>query len=447
MTDAAASRTLTDDVTAPIAARLAAANAAFVRAYPGESASRQPAQVLYVAADAFHAGTATDAGAAALAALAAHAPDGPSLARILGVGIAGEAAAPWYERVVAKLRRAPLEDVRIDFEDGYGVRADAEEDAHAVRAAQAVVDAARAGALPSSYGPRVKPLNEDVRARSIRTTDVFLTALARASGGAPPPGLRLTLAKITVPEQVAAFAEILAALETRLALPARSLVFEIMIEVGQAVIDARGFTCVRALVDAGGGRCIAAHLGTYDYTASLGVTAQHQRMAHPACDFAKHVMQVSLAGTGVEICDGSTIVLPVPPAGATPDEAQAVVEDAWSRHAADVRRSLEQGYYQGWEMHPAHLPSRYGALYAFFLEALPAASRRMRAFLARASYVSEGAGIADDAATGQALLNFFLRGLSCGAITAEEARATGLTPEELAGRSFPRILAGRRKGG
>jgi hypothetical protein len=281
----------------------------------------------------------------------------------------------------------------------------------------------------------------------MRTTDVFLTALAAARGKAALPGLRLTLAKVTVPGQVAAMADLLEMLEAKLGYAAGSLRFEIMIEVAQAVIDASGRTCVRALVDAGKGRCIAAHLGTYDYTASCGVTAQHQKMTHPACDFAKQVMQVSLAGTGVEICDGSTNVLPVAPPGATPEQTNAIVQDAWRRHAADVRMSLEQGFYQGWDMHPMQLVPRYGALFGFFLEALPAASRRMRAFLERASHVSDASGIADDAATGQALLNFFLRGLSCGAITEEEARGTGLTGEELAGRSFPRILAGRRKSG
>ena len=50
----------------------------------------------------------------------------------------------------------------------------------------------------------------------------------------------------------------------------------------------------------------------------------------------------------------------------------------------------------------------------------------------------------DDAATGQGLLNFFLRGISCGALTEAEALATGLTLAELRGRSFVRILKGRR---
>jgi hypothetical protein len=52
----------------------------------------------------------------------------------------------------------------------------------------------------------------------------------------------------------------------------------------------------------------------------------------------------------------------------------------------------------------------------------------------------------DDAATGQGLLNFFLRGMNCGAITEAEVLATGLTMEELRSKSFAAIMAGRGGG-
>ena len=183
---------------------------------------------------------------------------------------------------------------------------------------------------------------------------------------------------------------------------------------------------------------------------SLGITAAHQHMAHPACDFAKHVMQVSLAGTGVWISDGSTNVLPVPlyevPASDFQRrENQAAVLAAWQRHAADVKRLLAGGFYQGWDLHLAQLPTRFGALFAFFQGALPRAAERMRGFLARATHASDAAGIADDLATGQALLNFLVRGTSSGAITDDEATSSGLTVEEIRGRSFPNVLLARRR--
>jgi len=51
----------------------------------------------------------------------------------------------------------------------------------------------------------------------------------------------------------------------------------------------------------------------------------------------------------------------------------------------------------------------------------------------------------DDAATGQGLLNYFLRAVNCGAITADEAQALmGLTTVELRSASFVKILDGRK---
>ncbi len=425
-----------------IASRLAIANAAFVARYPGESAARQPCHVIYVGAHDFHETVAREWADTAMHTLDEHAADASSLAEIVGLPCASAEDRALAEtiraRVVAKLRAEAVEDMRVDFEDGYGVRPDAEEDAHVEAVAAAMARGMSAGTLPPFIGIRVKPLNEDVRARSVRTTDGFLSTLAAHTGKRLPSGFCINLAKVTNPEQVAAFADLLDALERSIGFANGSLVFEIMIEVAQAVIGPRGEAMVPLLVEAGRGRCIAAHLGTYDFTASCGITAAHQSMAHPACDFAKQVILQSLAGRGVAISDGATHIVPVGDRDA--------IRSAWRRSASDIRRSLVQGYYQGWDMHPAQLPIRYAALYAFFLEALPKATARMKAFLSKATHASgdASAGVLDDAATGQALLNFFLRGMSCGAITDDEALATDLTLDEIRGRSFPKILAARR---
>jgi len=264
----------------------------------------------------------------------------------------------------------------------------------------------------------------------------------------------VTLAKVTVPEQVAALAGLLGRLEEGLGLPARALELEIMIETPQAIVNARGESNVLRLVEAGDGRCMAAHFGTYDYTASLALTAAHQHMAHPVCDFARQMIQVSLAGTGIWLSDGATNVLPIPPhreadrtlTGREIEENRAAVQNAWSLHYAHVRRSLASGYYQGWDLHPAQLPTRYAALYSFFLEGLEAASTRLRNFVEKAGQATLVGEVFDDAATGQGLLNYFLRALACGAITESEAvEKSGLTLEELKSRSFLRILENRRK--
>src|SRR4029077_14314499 len=178
-------------------------------------------------------------------------------------------------------------------------------------------------------------------------------------------------------------------------------------------------------------------------------TAAYQQMTHPACDFAKHVMQVTLAGTGVMLSDGATHVIPVGPhrgQNLTHDqieENRRVVHRAWRLHYDHVRHSLENAYYQGWDLHPAHLPTRDAAVYAFFLESLEAASVRLRSFVEKAAQATLVGDVFDDAATGQALLNYFLRALNCGAITEEEAVAAGLSLDELRSRSFLKILEHR----
>jgi hypothetical protein len=242
-------------------------------------------------------------------------------------------------------------------------------------------------------------------------------------------------------------------LERTLGLSSRALRFEVMVETPQIIIDHEGRSLLPRLVEIGDGRLAGAHFGTYDYTASLNITAAHQRMGHPANDFAKHVMQVALAGTGVWLSDGSTAVLPVPvhraAAGSKLTDAQvaenrAAVHGAWRMHFDDVRHSLVGGFYQGWDLHPAQLVTRYAALYAFFLEGIEAAGARLRNFVDKAAQATLVGNVFDDAATGQGLLNFFLRGINSGAVTEAEAlRMTGLTEEDFRGRSFTRIMSAR----
>jgi citrate lyase beta subunit len=348
-----------------------------------------------------------------------------------------------------------VEDFRIDFEDGYGNRPDSEEDGHVAQAAGEVAAGQLAGMLPAFLGIRVKPLNEELRRRSLRTLEIFLTTLVER-GGTLPTGFVITLPKITIPEQVAHVGVALGALEHRLGLPEGTVPLELMVEMPQAIIDAEGRCPLAGLVAAGAGRVRGAHFGTYDYTAGLSITAACQRMSHPACDFAKGVMQVALAGTGVWLSDGATGIMPVPihraPEGTTlsPSEQaenRASVHRAWALHYADVRHSLETGFYQGWDLHPAQLPTRYAAIFAFFLEGLEAAGERLRNFLDQAAQATLVGDVFDDAATGQGLLNYFLRAINSGAVSeADATRMTGLTADDFQSRSFGRILERRRPG-
>lgn len=415
---------LSDAVRTDIAASLAAVDAELARRYPGDPGTRQPVHTVYVPADAFAADTVRTWGDRALAALDEHAPDAESLARVLGLpdGLAG----PVHDRVRAKLEREPVEDLRIDFEDGYGPRPDAEEDAAAVAAARIVSAAVADRSAPPYVGIRMKCMEAAVRDRGIRTLDIFLTELMDAGG--LPDGLVLTLPKVTFPQQVGAMVRLCEEFEKARGLDAGRIRFEIQIETTQAILGPDGTATVALLIGAAEGRASGLHYGTFDYSASCGVSPAHQSMDHPVADHAKAVMQVAAAGTGVRLCDGSTNVLPVGPADR--------VHDAWRLHYGLVRRSLARAYYQGWDMHPGHLPTRYAAVYAFYRDGFAVAADRLAAYVAKA-----GGDVMDEPATAKALSGYLLRGLDSGALDAAEVTAaTGLARGELdvlAGRPAP----------
>jgi citrate lyase beta subunit len=369
--------------------RLAAHDAHLRARYPGERPGRQPVHTVYVPADRVTPDLVEQWGADALTALDGHPPL--------------PFPAPLEQRVRAKLAAEPIEDLRVDFEDGYGIRDDATEDA-AVRSAAAAL---RDGVLPPFVGIRMKSLEAATRHRALRTLDLFLSTYEGP--------FTVTLPKVSDPVQVATMVALCEKLEAAYGLAAGVLRFEVQIELPAAVVGADGAATVARLITAAGGRCTGLHYGTYDYSAAAGIAAAFQSMDHPAADHAKAVMQAAAAGTGVRLSDGSTNVLPV----GTPDEVHA----AWALHARLVRRSLERGFYQGWDLHPAQLPTRFAATYGFFADGRDAAVTRLRRYLDRRS-----GGILDEPATARALAAFLLRGLDCGALDQSDV---GFTRTEL----------------
>jgi citrate lyase beta subunit len=477
-------RTLPPDSLQEIATRLSLAHRVFDRRYPGPPAERQPVHVVYGGAHLFRSGTTRRLGDLALKSLDEYAPDFAAFARAIGLADADRLpAAPdaiasiakaveadpgavrrenrpaWlactvYRRVREKLRREPVEDFRLDFEDGYGNRPDDEEDGHALSAANEVSAGMNAGELPPFLGIRIKPLTEELRERSIRTLDIFLTELAAKSRGELPKHFCITLPKVTLPDEVAALADICSRLEPMLDLEPGALRIELMVETSSAILNERGEVNLLPLVSAARGRCVAAHFGPYDYTSSLGIAAPRQAPTHPASDFARLVMQVALAGTGIRIADGPLNVLPIPPFRAAKDAAalaprqieenRATVHLGWKLEFDHVRRALELGFYQGWDLHPAQLPARFAAVYSYFLENQDSSAERLRNFVDKAAQATRIGQVFDDAAMVQGLLNYFLQAIHCGAMTAQEAQAlTGLSQEELSAGSFVKILARR----
>jgi len=327
------------------------------------------------------------------------------------------------ERVRAKLAVEAIEDLRIDFEDGFGDRGDAAEDAAVVAAARELARAGAQGTATPFSGIRIKCLEAATRRRGVRTLALFVAelvaaraALAEGEDRGLPDGFVVTLAKVTAPHQVEAMALVCEQVEGANGLPPGSLRFEVQVETPQSLLAADGTATVARLVHAAPGRVTALHYGTYDYSASLGIAAAYQSMEHPAADHAKSVMQLAVAGTGVRLSDGSTNVLPV-------GDPQAV-DAAWRLHGRLVRRSLERGFYQGWDLHPAQLPSRFAATYAFYREGAASALARLAAYV---GFVPDDGGVLDEPATARALAWFLGRGVDCGALTEAEVReATGL---------------------
>jgi len=441
--------TLSNEDLSEITGRLVSANADFSKRFPGESGRRQALHTVYGGAHLFKANSAERLGGAAIRTLEAFAEDADEFAS--AIGVPPDLADTVFQRVLEKLGREPIEDFRIDFEDGYGVRPDAEEDGHAVAAAEEVAKGMAAGSLPPFIGIRVKPFNDEFHKRSLRTLDLFITAMLDASDGKLPANFVVTLPKIVSPAQVTAIADAFDRMEPGLGLPASALRMEMMIETTQSLFDETGGVALPKLVDASRGRCVAAHFGVYDYTANCSITAAYQEMGHPACDLARGLMQIGLAGTGIWLSDGATNIMPIPPHrgdSLSPEQERKnrrVVHRAWKLHYDDVRHSLKNGFYQGWDLHPAQFPTRYAAVYTFFLESLDIASERLSNFIDKAAQATLVGDVFDDAATGQGLLNYFLRALNCGAVTEKEVqKLTGLSSAELRLGSFMKILEGRK---
>ncbi|GAA3433005.1 DUF6986 family protein [Kutzneria kofuensis] len=380
-----------DKLVSELDSQLSDVDAVRERLYPGSAGARQPVHTVYVPADAVVPDLVDSWGKRALAALDEFAPDAGALTDATGVD-----AVPVHDRVRSKLAREPIEDLRIDFEDGYGSPDDATEDRHVVAAAEVL----EAAATPFS-GVRIKGFEPSGRRRGVRTLALLLDALNPL-----PPNFVITLPKVTSVEQV----ESMVWLCTQLERFDHELRFELQIETTQAVLGPDGAATVARMIHASDRRCVGLHYGTYDYSAACGVTAAHQSMEHPVADHAKNVMLLAAAGTGVTVSDGSTNILPVGGSDA--------VHAGWRLHTRLVTRSLSHALYQGWDLHPHQLPTRFLATFSFYRNAFPQAAARLRAYLSKSSGT-----FLDEPATAQAMSAALVRGMDCGALDVAEVEA------------------------
>ncbi len=459
--------------------KLKKANTSFQEIYPGDRIERQAVHTVYGGANLFKYNAADSLGERALDIFNTYAPDFISFGKIFGLEGINEidpklsskdilihyealSAAERknhpvrlsyevYNKVIRKLEREAIEDFRIDFEDGYGNRSNEEEDQTAIDAATEVAKGMKEKKLPPFIGIRIKPFTEEMKERGLRTLEIFVTTLVKETKGKLPDNFVVMLPKVTIPEQPATLANFFDILEEELKMQKGSLKMEMMVETTQAIMDIHGTNPLYRFIKAANGRCIAMHFGTYDYTASCSITARYQEMDHPVCDFAHHMTKVALAHTGIWLSDGATNTMPIGPhRGDNMTEAQLkenrdTVHRAWKKGYDHIRHSLWNGFYQGWDLNPAQFPMRYAAVFAFFLESYDDAVERLKTFVEKAARATLIGDVFDDAATGQGLLNYFLRALNSGAITEEEVLVTGLTMDEIRGRSFKKILENRKK--
>ncbi len=462
-----------------IFSKLRKANLDFQKIYPGDRSDRQPVHTVYGGADLFKHNTAEFLSEKAVKSLLTYAPNFMVFGNVFhlkGVekllldeseiealedelksmstgkrknhpaGLSFDV----YNKVIQKLKTEAVEDFRIDFEDGFGNRSDEEEDQVAMQAANEVAKGMELETLPAFIGIRIKPFTEEMKERSLRTLDIFLTTLFKETNGKLPDNFVVMLPKVTIVEQVEALVQFFEIIEDEFDLLNRSLKMEMMVETTQSIMDENGKNPLRKFILASDKRMIATHFGTYDYTASCNITAKYQEMDHPVCDFAHHMTKVALSHTGIWLSDGATNTMPIGPhrgnelTEAQLKENEKVVHNAWYKGYQHVRHSLWNGFYQGWDLNPAQLPMRYAAVFAFFLESYDDAVERLKIFVGKAARATLIGDVFDDAATGQGLLNYFLRALNSGAISEEEVLATGLTLEEIRTRSFAKILKDRK---
>ena len=449
-------------------------NKEFHQIYPGVMRERQPLHTVYGGAHLFKFNVAERLGGVAKKHLADHAPSSWTLARALRLDgwqklpdTAKEAEAlfaekissavnqpAWfantvYKRVTDKLDREPVEDFRIDFEDGFGVRSNKEEDDTAKTAAAETAKGMKEKCLPPFIGIRIKDFDTAPR-RAIRTLDIYLGELLDKSGGKLPNNFVITLPKVFVTEHVICLVDVLEELESRYKLKPGSLRIEVMIELTQSIISHRGVTAVWNFVKQSRGRCRGVHFGTYDYTASCDIIADMQTMDNPTCDFAKHVMQVSLMRSQVMLSDGSTNIMPVPLYPQPENSAQASantarIHEAWRLQYSHILHSLRSGFYQGWDLHPGQIIVRYATCYAFFLRSFSAMVERMQNFIEVSAQATLVGNVFDDAATGQGLINFFLKAYHCGAILEKDINDIGIRLVDLESHHFPNIVKNYRK--
>src|SRR5690242_11974061 len=223
---------------ADVERRLSTADAHLADHYPGDDGRRQPIHTVYIPGSRYSTAMPAEWGVAALD--AARAEGGlDAVAALVGASNGNDCEPDTLAALVEhKLTTEPIEDLRIDFEDGYGTFDDATEDSDVAQAIAGLRVALDTGTSTPFVGTRFKCLEAETRARGLRTLDMFVSGLVESGG--LPDGLNLTLPKVTSVDQVEAMVAVATALEEANGLPHGRIRFEVQVETPQAILDASG---------------------------------------------------------------------------------------------------------------------------------------------------------------------------------------------------------------
>lgn len=355
-----------------------------------------------------------------------------------------------HARVHERLQARPVEDLRVDFEGSYGTRDDAEEDGHAIAAAEAVAQMAARGTLPPRVGLRIKPLSPKATGRAVRTLELFFDTLAGAVT-TKVGELVLTVPRVSLPEQVSAAARLLELLEARHRWSRGRVLMELVVETTPALFDEAGRCALPRLLRAAGGRCVGVNLGSEDLAQACELAPEVADGQGPLADLARGLLRLALGDAHVALSDAVTGPIPegpYPEASSLTAKQRAdnlaVVRRAWSSGHRQILHALRSGLYQGWDRHGAELPVRYAANYRFFLERFDAAAAQLHALLAAAASSAVPDLHGDDARRGQRLLAFVRRAYRCGAVGKGGLDRWGIAAHELEASRFVDVVAQRR---
>jgi citrate lyase beta subunit len=398
-----------------------------------KQAFHQPVHVMYGGAHLFTEKTFEKIASMAAQAFKYAASSPQALTARCGESWSPDFAENVFNRAQKKIFEHPLEDYRIDFEDGYGIRSDEEEDHHAVSAARTLLATTAEPFAPKNVGIRIKPMSTASMRRSFKTLALFVEELNKIGDlhSHHLTHLIVTLPKVTNAEQVATLVEILHAYEKEFHLVQGFFSIELVIETPEAFLGLDGAIPLSSFLHSAAGRCRGLHFGVYDFTSSLGIGSAGQSIDHLACDFARMWIQmVASLVPNVVVSDGIINRLPVVPKVKGP-EADEQFDINWVYNYRQMTRRLSNGYYQGWDLHPCQLPIRHIANTVFVLREFDGAVKRLKTFVERSSQASLLGGMFDDRASVLGLLNFFDRSISSGVISQSELKQAGVDLDAL----------------